>query len=110
MELPPPVASYYRAVDAPDMTALRETLDPEFTQYRPDRTIEGRDRFVEFMRDDRPRTDTVHDLLESYSGQQGVAVRGRLTIESGHELLEFVDVFAVDRQRERLRSLWTYTQ
>ncbi len=100
-----PVERYYEAVDAMDADALVAVLAPGFHQERPDRTIEGRERFVEFMMAERPRTDTVHavDTLflpevedeEDIRGRE-VAAHGRLFDEDGEELFAFVDLFTVD--------------
>lgn len=99
--------AYYRAVDAADYDALADLLAPGFVHERPDRTLDGRDRFVAFMRDDRPRTDTEHAIDEVYEGADGVAVRGRLLDADRDELLAFVDAFEIaDGELVRLR---TYT-
>ena len=54
------VECYYEAIDAMDADGLAAVLDSEFRHDRSDGTIEGRERFVEFMMSERPRTDTVH--------------------------------------------------
>jgi ketosteroid isomerase-like protein len=87
--------TYYHAIDAGDYDALADVLAPEFVHERPDRTFDGRDRFVAFVRDDRPRTDTEHAIDELYDGAGGVAVRGRLLGSDGDELFAFVDAFEV---------------
>lgn len=51
---------YYECLDDDAYDDLRDLLDPDFKHLRPDRVIEGRDRFVSFMAEDRPRMDTVH--------------------------------------------------
>ncbi|WP_336036115.1 nuclear transport factor 2 family protein [Halobacterium yunchengense] len=84
--------TYYDAIDDGDYDALREALAPDFQHVRPDRTLDGRDAFVAFMRDDRPRTDTSHVVDAVYEGADGVAARGRLLGPEG-ELFAFVDVF-----------------
>ncbi|WP_122089241.1 nuclear transport factor 2 family protein [Halalkalicoccus subterraneus] len=84
---------YYRAIDSHAYDALTELLDPDFTHYRPDRTIEGREAFVAFMREDRPMKDTTHELDTVYEAEEGVAVRGRLLDSEGEALFGFVDVF-----------------
>ncbi len=99
--------AYYDAIDAGDYDRLADLLDPDFVQRRPDRTFEGRERFVTFMRDDRPMTDTTHVVDGVYTGGPGVAVRGRLLDADGEELFAFVDVFDVDDGR--LSGLETYT-
>lgn len=127
------VHRYYRALDAHEYAVLEGLLHPEFRQRRPDRVLEGRDRFVAFMRDERPRTDTTHDLLrtlapatsstvERSSGHGDVtreestavlAVVGRLVGAEGDAILEFVDVHELDasaRSGPRLRRLDTYTR
>ncbi|MFD1569595.1 nuclear transport factor 2 family protein [Halorubrum laminariae] len=98
--------AYYDALDAGDYDRLTELLAPEFVQRRPDRTFEGRDRFVAFMRDERPMTNTTHAVERVYAAGSGVAVRGRLLDADGDVLFAFVDVFEVaDGQ---LASLETY--
>jgi ketosteroid isomerase-like protein len=102
---------YYRALDEDDYEALAELLAPEFVHYRPDRTIEGRDRFVTFMRDERPMKATSHPLDAIYEegGRDGdVAVRGRLLDPDGEPVVSFVDVFAFEG--ERVETIHTYTQ
>ena len=117
-----PTRGYYEAIDAGDYGRLAELLDPAFVHERPDRTLEGRDRFVEFMRDERPLTDTEHVVDEIYESdpgetdldlnateaESGVAVRGRLLDADGDELFAFVDVFAVEDGR--LAGLRTYVR
>ncbi|MFC4358169.1 nuclear transport factor 2 family protein [Halobium salinum] len=128
MSVPDAVTTYYDALDDGDYEALREVLAPDFAQRRPDRTFEGREAFVRFMRDDRPRTDTVHAVDRVYRagdadargigngggsndedrGGLEVAVRGRLlTADDREELVAFVDVFRV--VDERIGELRTYT-
>ena len=99
--------AYYDAIDEGDYDRLSDLLDPEFVQRRPDQTFEGRDRFVTFMRDERPMTDTTHVVDGVYPSGPGVAVRGRLLDADGEELFAFVDVFDVDDGR--LSALETYT-
>ena len=88
------VQAYYDAIDDGDYDTLGDLLATEFEHVRPDRTLSGREAFVSFMRDDRPRTDTRHVVDAVYEGQEGVAARGRLLDAEG-ELFAFVDVFEV---------------
>jgi ketosteroid isomerase-like protein len=97
---------YYRAIDEDDYEALESVLAPDFVQERGDMTLEGRERFVAFMRDERPDRTTEHVVETVYSGPTGVAVRGRLLRASGAVWFEFVDVFDVE---DRLARLVTYT-
>jgi ketosteroid isomerase-like protein len=86
--------AYYDAIDAGDYDALRGVLAPDFEHVRPDTTLSGREAFVSFMRDDRPRTDTRHVVDAVYDGAEGVAVHGRLlAADDGRELFAFVDAF-----------------
>jgi len=98
---------YYRALDEHDYEALAALLAPDFVHDRPDTTLEGRDRFVRFMREERPQKDTRHpidDIFESTAarGRDGddaggdVAVRGRLLAADGEPITTFVDVFTFD--------------
>lgn len=86
---------YYETLDAGEYEALAALLAPEFTHHRPDRTIEGRERFLRFMREERPETDTSHEVEATYDGPGGVAVRGRLRRADGSVWFRFVDVFGV---------------
>ncbi|WP_129112673.1 nuclear transport factor 2 family protein [Halegenticoccus tardaugens] len=102
--------SYYDALDAHDYDRLSSLLAPGFVQRRPDRTFEGREAFVSFMREGRPQADTTHevDALYRREGDEEVAVRGRLFDADGEELVAFVDVFRFDGGRAV--ELWTYTR
>ena len=91
--------AYYRSLDAHDYDRLRDLLAPDVVQCRPDRTFEGRSALVSFMRDDRPRTDTTHEIRGVYVDAEGdgdeVAVRGRLLDSDDDPLFAFVDVLSV---------------
>lgn len=103
---------YYRALDSGSYDDLAVLLAPEFTHYRPDRTIEGREAFVEFMREERPMTDTTHEVLSVLESGGDVAVRGRLLDGDGEEVFGFVDVheFATGRKGKRIAAIHTYTR
>lgn len=104
--------AYYDALDGDDYELLADVLAPGFVHYRPDQTIEGRDRFVQFMRDERPTKDTSHPLdsvfLERDGDDGDVAVRGRLLAPDGSEMASFVDVFAFEGGD--IATVHTYTQ
>ena len=96
---------YYRAIDAGEYDALEAVLAPEFTHERGDRTLSGRDAFVTFMADQRPETDTTHEVERVLTGPGGVAVQGELRRADGALFFRFVDVFEAE---ERLTHLVTY--
>ncbi len=99
--------AYYDTIDEGAYDDLRALLVDGFRHVRPDRTLEGSETFVRFMREDRPMTDTVHVLEALYVGDGRVAVEGRLVRTDGGELFRFVDTFGFDGDRiERVR---TYT-
>lgn len=108
------VREYYDALDDGDYEALRDVLAPDFRQERGDRTFDSRDAFLSFMRDDRPRFDTRHDIERVYSGPDGdVAVAGRLiatdaagAADAGDVLFDFLDVFEI--QAGEIRGLRTF--
>ncbi|MEF8780594.1 MAG: nuclear transport factor 2 family protein [Haloferacaceae archaeon] len=102
------VRTYYAAIDAHEYDRLASVLAPSFVHYRPDRTLDGREAFVAFMREGRPKTDTTHEIRDVYPNGHGVAVRGRLLDASGEVLFEFVDVFSTGDDG-RLRAAYTYT-
>jgi ketosteroid isomerase-like protein len=103
--------AYYAALDGADYERLAGLLASDFVQHRPDQTLDGRERFVRFMREERPLTDTSHPIDAVYvldgETQDEVAVRGRLLRADGSELVSFVDVFRV--ADGLLQSLRTYT-
>jgi ketosteroid isomerase-like protein len=98
---------YYETIDAGEYDELRALLAPSFTHYRPDQTIEDRDAFVAFMREERPDPETTHELAAVYEGDDGVAVRGRLLRADGSKWFGFVDAFVV--ADGELRECRTYT-
>lgn len=102
--------AYYRALDDHDYETLADLLAPEFVHHRPDRTIEGRDRFVTFMREERPMTATSHPLEAVYASddETGAAARGRLLDADGDPIVSFVDVFSFEG--ESIETIHTYTQ
>jgi ketosteroid isomerase-like protein len=123
--------AYYEALDAGDYDRLAGLLAPAFRQRRPDRTLAGRDSFLSFVRDGRPRTDATHRVHAVYrldgdapeaalgpfdpdadptgpDAAAEVAVRGRLRTDDGALDVAFVDVFAVDGAG-RLAALRTFT-
>ena len=102
------VRAYYEAIDAGEYDRLAELLDPEFVHDRPDRTLDGRDRFVAFMREERPMTDTEHVVKRTYANRSGRAVRGRLLDAAGDELFGYVDVFTLDAGGRTVTRLETY--
>jgi ketosteroid isomerase-like protein len=112
------VEQYYEAIDDADREALAAVLTDAFRHDRPDRTIEGRGRFVEFMMAERPTPDTVHavdtvflpeDTDSDHEGHDAeeVAVHGRLFNDDGSEQFAFVDLFTVGD--EGISHLRTFT-
>jgi len=105
------VTGYYDAIDAGDYDRLRALLASEFVQRRPDRTLDGPDQFVRFMREERPRTDTEHVLDavgdDGNDGETTVFAQGRLRGNDGTDMFGFVDVHRVGD--DGIESLTTYT-
>ena len=56
------VRAYYDRLDDARYDDLRAVLAPGFTQRRPDRTFPDREAFLAFVVEDRPHTDTGHEL------------------------------------------------
>ncbi len=104
--------AYYDALDEHDYESLADLLAPAFVHDRPDQTIEGRDRFVQFMREERPMTETSHPVDAVYrtaeSDTGDVAVRGRLLDAQGDRLVGFVDVFSFSAAG--VEAIRTYTR
>lgn len=100
------VRDYYRAIDNGRYVELRDLLGREFVHDRPDRTLYGRERFVSFMREERPDPNTTHALDAITAGERVVA-EGRLLDEAGESIFRFADSFRFDDGR--LIRLVTYT-
>jgi len=100
--------AYYRAIDEDDYDLLTALLAEGFVHDRPDQTIEGRERFVRFMREERPQTDTTHPVDRVYRDEDEVAVRGRLLGVDGERIVGFVDVFTF--ADGRVARIDTYTR
>jgi len=100
--------AYYRALDEGDYDLLADLLTADFRHVRPDRTFEGRERFVRFMREERPQTDTSHPIDRIYGDADGVAVEGQLLTGDGDEITRFADVFSFEG--ERVTEIRTYTR
>ncbi|MFC6730996.1 nuclear transport factor 2 family protein [Haladaptatus sp. DYSN1] len=98
---------FYAAIDEGDYDRLATLLTPAFVHERPDRTLSGRDTFVSFMRDDRPLTETSHEIEAVYTGDGEVAVRGTLRGADGATLLKFVDIHRLSG--DQIAHLTTYT-
>jgi len=92
---PERVRAYYRALDTHDYDLLQPLLHPSFVHDRPELTLDGRERFVAFMREERPRTDTRHLLAALYAHPDGLAAQGRLVADET-VLFRFVDVFSFE--------------
>lgn len=109
--------TYYRAIDEDEYDRLASILAPSFVHRRPDRTIEGRDRFVRFMREERPQKDTSHPVDSIYVAEDAaeraegdgpaVAVEGRLLDAEGAVMARFLDVFSF--ANDEIVSIRTYT-
>lgn len=98
---------YYRSLDEHDYDRLAAVLTESFVHERPDRTLEGRERFVQFMREERPQTDTSHPLDAVYVDGDRLAIEGRLLASDGSQIAGFVDVFAF--ADGRIDAVRTYT-
>ncbi|WP_226011581.1 nuclear transport factor 2 family protein [Halomicrobium salinisoli] len=100
--------AYYRALDDGDYDLLADLLAPDFRHVRPDRTFDGRERFVRFMHEERPQTGTSHPIERIYGAGDGAAAEGRLLSADGDEITRFVDVFSFDG--EHVGEIRTYTR
>jgi ketosteroid isomerase-like protein len=92
------VRAYYRALDEDEYDLLAALLRPDVVHDRPDMTLEGRERFVTFMREERPMTETSHplDAIYTQTGGTAFAARGRLVAPDESELTAFIDVFSFE--------------
>lgn len=90
--------AHYECLDSGDYERLESILTATFVHERPDMTLSGREEFVTFMREQRPRTDTTHRIETVYLSDDGTAVEGRLVADS-ETLTGFVDLFEFDDGR-----------
>jgi len=103
------VRSFYHALDEHDYDRLASLLASDFVHDRPGLTLDGRDRFVQFMREERPNRETSHPIDAIYRDGDGeLAARGRLLDETGEQLTAFVDVFELGEAG--FESVRTYTR
>lgn len=103
------VRSYYRALDEHAYDRLASLLATDFVHRRPDVTLDGRKRFVRFMREQRPNDRTSHPIDAIYRGGDGeLAARGRLLDDDGERIAAFVDVFTFGERG--VESVRTYTR
>lgn len=99
---------YYRSIDDDEYGTLAGILSEEFVHRRPDRTIDGRDAFVRFMREERPERETTHVVESVYrDGDGNAAAEGRLLDPDGEEWFRFVDTF--DIGENGIEQIRTYT-
>ena len=107
MEAAECVRSYYQCLDEGSYERLRELLDPEFVQYRGDRTFESREAFLQFMESERPLTETTHEIGAVCASATGQAAYGTLLDRDGDAQFEFIDVFEFGDDG-RITRLTTY--
>ncbi len=91
--------AYYDALDAHDYETFAGLLAPDVVHDRPDRTIEGRDTLVGFMRDDRPDKETTHEIERLSENGATTVAAGRLLDSDGELLFEFEDEFSISDGR-----------
>jgi len=99
--------AYYRRIDDGTYDALREVLADSFVHDRPDRTLEGPDQFVQFMREGRPLTNTTHVISIACADDSTAVAEGVLEDGDGGQLFAFVDVF--ECADDTITEIRTYT-
>ncbi len=72
------VRAYYDAIDAHDYETFAGLFASDVVHYRPDRTIEGKDTLVSFMREDRPNKETSHELSRRRRKRRSDSCRGSI--------------------------------
>ncbi|MES3516800.1 MAG: nuclear transport factor 2 family protein [Natronomonas sp.] len=100
------VREYYRCIDEDDYERLRSILTADFVHDRPDMTLEDRNAFVSFMREERPDPDTEHVVEAVYDGDGRAAAEGRLLRSDDSVWFRFVDTFEFDG--DEVASVRTY--
>lgn len=102
------VRAYYESLDNEAYDRLEELLTAAFVHERPEMTLSGRQEFVRFMRDERPRTDTSHPIETIYraGGETELAAKGRL-VADGETITGFCDLFTL--ADGRIDRIETYT-
>ena len=101
------VRAYYRRLDAGDYGDLESLLHPTFVQRRPDRTFDDRAAFLQFMKEERPMTETTHELTTVCASAGGRAASGHLLDVDDNQLFAFIDVFEFGADG-RITRLVTY--
>lgn len=103
------VRAYYEALDSHGYDRLESLLAPEFVHDRPDMSLDSREEFVTFMRDDRPEMETTHRIESVFQTGQGspFAVQGELLDKGGNTITGFVDIVSVSDGK--IVGIKTYT-
>lgn len=103
------VRAYYTALDEHEYGLLEDVLTEDFVHERPDQVLDGRERFVTFMREERPLKQTTHEIDETYANddETEILVRGSLFDSDGEHLFTFVDRFCFENGR--IGRLQTFT-
>lgn len=108
------VHEYYDAIDEKRFDELGDILDPEVVHYRPSGTLEGREEFVEFMRNERPTEETTHKVDGFYGtgpkaadGREAVATGRVVSDEDDETLFDFLDLFVFEGGK--IKKIRTYT-
>jgi len=108
------VHEYYDTIDEKRYDDLSDILDPEVVHYRPSGTLEGREEFVEFMRDERPMEETTHKVDGFYGtgpkvadGTEVVAFGRVVSDEDDETLFDFLDLFVFEDNA--IKKIRTYT-
>lgn len=105
--------AYYESLDRHEYERLGSLLAPGFVHERPDLLLDGRDRFVQFMREERPDPNTTHEVDAIYESRERVAVTGRLYTADGALLSTFLDDFAFTEGEPAapvIQSITTYSR
>lgn len=91
------VRAYYESLDSHAYDRLESLLAPEFVHDRPEMTLDGREAFVQFMREKRPEMETTHRVETIFETGQGraLATQGELLDTNGERIIGFVDIVSV---------------
>lgn len=108
------VHKYYDTIDEKRFDEIGDVLDSEVVHYRPGGTLEGREEFVEFMREERPTKETTHKVDGFYGtgpkvadGREVVAVGRVVSDENDETLFDFLDLFVFEG--DKINEIRTYT-
>lgn len=105
--------AYFDALDAPDYESLRSVFATDIVYRYPDATpLEGIETAIRFFEEDKPTSDTDHDVTRYVHGEDATVAEGFSTGVVDGDPFEsyFCDVLEFTEDEERISDLAVYAR